>query len=161
MFNFEKILFKNGEAPYINDINLNQMQDNIKSAMVELDNKYIYSSNEEIIVGEWIDGRPVYRKVINCETLPNATSKYVYHRIENIDFIISDSGFAVDNSGNRVDIPYLSSDGFNSSIYVSSNRSYISLETKIDRTRFANTYIILIYVKTANQTENTASEINN
>ena len=57
----EKINFANGQAPYINDTNLNQMQDNVEE---EITKKGKYSTTETII-GTWINGKPIYRKVFN------------------------------------------------------------------------------------------------
>ena len=57
----EKIHFVNGQTPYINDTNLNQMQDNIEN---EINDKGKYSTNE-IKIGTWINGKPLYRKVFN------------------------------------------------------------------------------------------------
>ena len=36
---------------------------------------------EEVAVGKWIDGKPIYRKVIECGNLPNNTSKTVFCNI--------------------------------------------------------------------------------
>ena len=77
-----KITFTNGQAPYINDETLNQIQDNIENAIEEkqanieeldgkitelsegIDNSGTYSTTEDIKTGEtWIDGKPIYRKV--------------------------------------------------------------------------------------------------
>lgn len=52
----------------------------------------IYSTTEQI-VGTWIDGRPVYEKIINMGAGPNSTTKNVAHGISNLDFIISMDGF--------------------------------------------------------------------
>ena len=45
-------------------------------------------STEEQVVGTWIDGKTVYRKVIDIGSLPNATVKYVSHGISSIDTLI-------------------------------------------------------------------------
>lgn len=37
----KKITFKNGQAPYLSDTTLNQMQDNIEEAINEVDSKFI------------------------------------------------------------------------------------------------------------------------
>lgn len=34
-----------------------------------------YSTTEKV-VGKWIDGKPLYRKVVDCGTLPNNSEKY-------------------------------------------------------------------------------------
>ena len=37
----KKITFKNGQAPYLSDTTLNQMQDNVEEAINEVDSKFI------------------------------------------------------------------------------------------------------------------------
>ena len=39
---------------------------------------------EECIIGTWVDGKPLYRKMIDFGTLPNNTRKEVKVSIENI-----------------------------------------------------------------------------
>lgn len=52
---------------------------------VWIDTNTDYYSTTEQIVGKWIDGKPLYRKVINFGTLPNNTTKNVAHGISNVD----------------------------------------------------------------------------
>ena len=53
-----------------------------------------YSTDEVKTGGKWIDGKPIYRKTIDCGSLPNTASKTVSHNITNLDFVISCYGFA-------------------------------------------------------------------
>ena len=75
-----------------------------------VDDKFNYSSNEQI-VGKWIDGKTLYRKVITFNYFPNNTQRVVPHYITNLQYICwyeyswydkSDkrffSGFRFDNS---------------------------------------------------------------
>ena len=56
-----------------------------------------YSTTEEV-VGTWISGETIYRKVVSCGTLPNKTDKKVAHGISNFNHIIQVSGFCKDAS---------------------------------------------------------------
>ena len=56
----EKINFSNNQAPYLSAENLNQLQTNIENA---IQTSEIYSTEEQVI-GTWIDGKPLYRKVV-------------------------------------------------------------------------------------------------
>lgn len=51
-----------------------------------IDNKFNYSSNEQI-VGKWIDGKTLYRKVITFNYFPNNTQRVVPHYITNLQYI--------------------------------------------------------------------------
>lgn len=42
----------------------------------------------------WIDGKQIYRRVVNVAPLPNATVKSVQHNTRNIDKVLSLQGFA-------------------------------------------------------------------
>ena len=48
-----------------------------------IDNKFNYSNNEQI-VGKWIDGKTLYRKVITFNYFPNNTQRVVPHYITNL-----------------------------------------------------------------------------
>ena len=54
-----------------------------------------YSTNE-IKIGTWIDGKPLYRKVVDIGTLPNATTKHVAHNIANIGSVVTLRGIVTD-----------------------------------------------------------------
>lgn len=51
-----------------------------------IDNKFNYSNNEQI-VGKWINGKTLYRKVITFNYFPNNTQRVVPHYITNLQYI--------------------------------------------------------------------------
>lgn len=53
-------------------------------------------STKEIKIGTWIDGKPLYRKVVDIGTLPNATTKHVAHNISNIGSVVTLRGIVTD-----------------------------------------------------------------
>ncbi len=52
----------------------------------ELNEKLKYST-EETVIGTWIDGKPLYRKMVDFGTLPNNSSSSKNHNIANIKHI--------------------------------------------------------------------------
>ena len=56
-----------------------------------------YSTTEEQIVGTWIDGRPIYRKVFNYESTMSPGGWFTIGTVENIDGVIN--GWAICNEG--------------------------------------------------------------
>lgn len=79
-------------------LNSDSIQDIISSADLSnyaVTNGNTYSTSEQII-GRWIDGKPIYQKIVDCGSdLANAstkTSKNISHGISNIDFWISTKG---------------------------------------------------------------------
>lgn len=119
--------------------NLNQLQTNLYD-YVDEENLIIYSLNETLTKKRWIDGRPIYRKVIDMGNLNNATNKAVSHGITNLDFMTHASGFAYST---QVQITHA---GFNDEIYW--NKTYMTWNTKSDRRNFV-AYVICEYVKTS------------
>ena len=53
-----------------------------------------YSTKEQVI-GQWLDGKPIYQKTINTGALPNKTTKTVAHNISNIDIVIEIRGIGI------------------------------------------------------------------
>ena len=110
-------------------------------------NKNAYSLDEHII-GTWVDGRPLYRKIIGCGALPNAAEKKTPHSISNLDLIVSMYGIAK-KPGYMFTLPFASTEP-SASIYVFVNDGDIIIGTGKDRTGFTESYITLEYVKTIN-----------
>lgn len=57
---------------------------------MRLQNKFSY---EEKIVGEWIDGKPLYRRMVQIYGLPNnSVELYEIYNLENVNFAMIDVG---------------------------------------------------------------------
>ena len=109
----------------------------------ELLEKY---STDEVVIGTWIDGKPLYRKVIDFGVLPNNTTKSVSHNILNIDYIKTCIGYATMSETVRgLLVP-----NYNGSIitncYLADDKVFVS--TNGDRSEFINCFIIIEYTKT-------------
>lgn len=65
-----------------------------------------YSTNETRTGKTWIDGKPIYRKVIDCGALPDATSKSISAGVPDLDTLIEIRGMAYSSSTVLV-IPYI------------------------------------------------------
>ena len=69
----------------------------------------IYSTSEIKTNKKWIDGKPIYRKTIDCgKLLGSDTVKSVAHNISNIDLITDRKAFGYISTGNKMtfDIPF-------------------------------------------------------
>lgn len=99
-------------------------------------------STDETRVGTWIDGKPIYRKVINFGKLPNNNVKNVNHNIENMETIIDLHGVFKDSTY-QIKIP--SGGDYNSAIRATNTQ--IGISTPQNLTAFSG-YIILEYTKT-------------
>lgn len=104
-----------------------------------------YSTTEQVI-GTWIDNKPIYRKVIECGSLPNASNKDVTHNIQNLGVTIKCNGMAVRTSDSRALTIPDSTPGAEIVCGVTNTNVYIN--TQNDRSSFNNSFLILEYTKT-------------
>lgn len=89
----------------VNQIEYNGALYNIQDA--EAQKSLVYSQNETDTGKIWIDGKKIYRKVVDCGYLLNKNVKKVEHNIKNIDKItkIDSVGYTVDED--YLPIPYV------------------------------------------------------
>ena len=113
----------------------------------------IYSS-EETIVGTWIDGKPIYRKVIDFGALPNNTTKTYDTGDLKIDtFTEPIRGTTESATGFCSGVPFvhIGNNSYGVSINYNKNTNKISVQTGYDRSVQIKTYVILEYTKTTDQ----------
>lgn len=108
-------------------------------------------STEEVKTGEtWIDGKPIYRKVIQINSLPNNAETTYQTGIVNGE-TIKHQGFLSLTSGDVAlqPMPYISPNQESGNIYywIRKDATLIDVRTKTDRTS-ASAYFIIEYTKT-------------
>lgn len=107
-------------------------------------------STEEQAVGIWIDGKTIYRKVINFGALPNATKKEVQHNISNLEQFIKIEGIAIRQDDTKFSqaLPLVYKNienAYNTALGV--DTSAVQILTDQDRSMFKG-YVTLEYTKT-------------
>jgi len=137
----------------VNDTDINEIKSVVNNNATILQGETTYSLSETDTGKTWVDGKPIYRKVIDFGALPNTSDKFVPLDITNLDRIIFLYGLARDTltgnyfplpNGTTVGSPYLID------FAIASGGEYtnaIRIRTQTDRTNF-NAYIILEYTKT-------------
>lgn len=107
-----------------------------------------YSLTEVLTGGTWLDGRPIYKKTVNCGNLPNNAVKRVNHNISSLDLVIKVEGFAkyYDTSGTWFPVPFTSKSATTSQVQISGSETTIDITTGTDRSS-AISYVTLWYVK--------------
>ena len=100
----------------------------------------------EIRIGTWIDGKPLYRKVVDFGALPNNAAKQYSLSGMNIDFIKEVKGTAYTSQKNGFNIPYPVS-GATTHVTIYWDANNISVITSNDRSAYS-VYLILEYTKT-------------
>lgn len=113
---------------------------NGKKVATEVD----YSTSEHLTGAKWIDGSPIYRKVISIGTLPNNATKSVAHGITALDTVIHLYGAAT-SSANGLPIPY-THNTTNLQIVLNINSTDVNCGTYTDRTAY-NGVVVIEYTK--------------
>lgn len=102
----------------------------------------------ETKVGTWIDGKPIYRKVINFGALPNAGFKQVEHNIADLDFLVHKEVIACGaGRGQFIGVPD-SNTNLPYNIQIVVTKSVIGISTGVDRSSYSECYVTLEYTKT-------------
>lgn len=111
----------------------------------------VYSTDEVKTNKIWIDGKPIYRKVINMGDLPSNSSKIINHNIKNIDFVTSISGLGV-TSTNHYNIPFSPNEAMFSGLSVSMRASSTEISVSANKVVSGHTvYGIMEYTKTTSE----------
>lgn len=119
-------------------------QDDVANLMNE---QRSYSTEEHLTGRKWIDGKPIYRKTVDCGAMPNNTTKNVAHSITNLDEVITLSGNAKRSEGTRLPLPFTSADNLTNNIQVYSNDTNIVIIAGTNRSNYSG-YVTLEYTKT-------------
>lgn len=108
-----------------------------------------YSFNEVNTGVKWLDGKDIYRKVINFGSLPNAgyKPKDVPHGITNIQHFVKVYGIIYVGT-TALPLPYVSGNEENlDMITVQANPTSVYIITGSDMSFVSDTYVILEYTK--------------
>ena len=107
-----------------------------------------YSTTEKII-GRWIDGKPIYRKVLNSVGLAGNTKKSIAYNIDNLDKIWIENGFAI-NALRIVTVPMVGYNGNVSDkvdVWIEKQENVVKLYSNGGWGKDWTFYIILNYTK--------------
>ena len=136
----------NGKAD-TNASAISTINSTISSLSDKIDESESFSSTEKVI-GKWIDGKPLYRSVVNTGALPNNTTKTIPHGISNIKKItfLHGIGHNLITDG-YIPLPYASVTASQTlMIYASVENIYFL--TQADLSNYTESYMIVEYTKT-------------
>lgn len=140
----EKINWINGQAggTPLSAENLNQMQDNIEDAIEDLKNNV--TTGQEVVTNQYIDGKRVYTKRIDCGYAPNNTHKNISHGLNNVTFIKIEGIGYKNNSLITYPLPFAYADSDRIGIWT--DETGIKVQTWADKTDF-HIFVNLYYTK--------------
>ena len=122
----------------------NQQENVLNDVKGYVDSSNSYSTDEVKTGGKWIDGKPIYRKVVNFGALPNATTKKVAHGVNNIGDITHIYG-VTHSSKMTIPLPYARSVPI--ILYATQDDVAIEISTG-DYIEFTRSEITIEYTKT-------------
>ena len=103
-----------------------------------------YSTEEHLTGRKWIDGKDIYRKVVDVGALPNDTTKQVAHSIT-YDAIVSLTGICSNSDNAFLPMPAVATSSAYA-IELSIDITNVVITTAQDRSAFSG-YVILEYTK--------------
>ena len=110
---------------------------------------YTYST-EEVVIGKWIDGRNLYRKVLNVGNLSSGTSTTRNHGITNFDRAIHLYGSARNisqTSRYTIGLPYPANVSTDTAISLQANNVRVQLYHPADSASYS-VVVVMEYIKT-------------
>lgn len=110
-------------------------------------NKKKYSALETMTDEYWIDGKPIYRKVVDCGALPNATTKQVSTGLSNVSYVDYEIMAISTKNKNYTKLPSVALGDLSNSVAISLTFDTINLITKADYTMFDQVYATIYYTK--------------
>lgn len=140
----------NTKVGNLNDLNTTDKSD-IIGAINEVNNKInnkvdLYSTSEVKTDKVWIDGKPIYRKVIITGVLPNRTGKDIATGLTDIN-VINMYGYAVRPTDNlHITLPY-SAANYNVAVNYHETNNSLSIVAQSDMTAYTESYVIMEYTK--------------
>ena len=144
----KQYLNQNADIPATNkvqDTDMNEIKSVVNNNATILQGATTYSLNEIDTGKRWVDGKPIYRKVIYVPSLPNAGSLYIDPAITNLGYIFDIYGMASTN----VPLNAARPDGIEleNSVWYEAAEGKIRIVTGRDRTS-VSAYVIIEYTKT-------------
>lgn len=103
-------------------------------------------SEDEHVVGTWIDGKALYEKTIDFGVLPNNSTKEVAHGITNLGNVLETKGMCWGSNNVYVPLPFSYPTTQNCiGVYVTATA--IAIRTGMDQTIQTSCYVTVRYTK--------------
>lgn len=105
----------------------------------------VYAATETLTNKVWVDGKAIYRKVINFGTLPNSTTKSVAHGVSGATFFTDCRGMCKRSDGTHLALPAAWPGAVSVACYPDSTN--VNIVTGGDLTAYTTCYVVLEYTK--------------
>nr|DAK99457.1 MAG TPA: hypothetical protein [Caudoviricetes sp.] len=113
----------------------------------KITNTNTYSTSETNTGKKWIDGKDIYRKVIELSNIPASTTEYSYN-VENIDKIVNAQASWYDTTDKATFVTNLRYDGSGANIKFTYLKDKFKVEVKYDWVeRTSDVSVVIEYTK--------------
>ena len=147
--NIGEVISEPTSVAYVDTANI--VDEAVTAAKIDLSTLGGNYSTSEVDTGyTWINGAHIYKKTVDCGSLPNNTSKDIAHNITNMAQVVRIEGVSYRSSDGiwfQIGNVPNASVGIETSINVNVNTTNIVLITGNDRTNMT-AYVTLYYTKT-------------
>ena len=148
-YNWTKLVRGNDKVTSLSSNSTDEQYPSAKAVKDYVDKKQTYSTKETVI-GTWIDGKPIYRKVYEINSLPNKERMYVDCNIPNVQHVITMRG-VMESSTEWDSMPSAYTNGtlIDSLVIERTGNTLtrIRILNNFDRSKFS-AFVILEYTKT-------------
>lgn len=128
-------------------LQINQNKNDITGLTSKTNNLSNYSSNEINTGATWIDGKPIYRKVVNTGQMPsNTNSKFVATGISGTVNVIKLYGMAKTSDNFAITLPE-ASNGYIIRLSFRGSDNNIQIQAQTDRSAYRTSYVVVEYTK--------------
>jgi hypothetical protein len=128
-------------------LQINQNKNDITVLTSKTNNLSTYSSNEINTGATWIDGKPIYRKVVNTGQMPsNTTAKYVATGISGTVNVIKLYGMAKTSENFAITLPE-AANGYIIRLSFRGSDNNIQIQAQTDRSAYTTSFVVVEYTK--------------
>lgn len=146
--NGQKVLVPLTDTTPVDEVAVGNIQSVTSNAVAE---SLSYSTTENLTGGTWIDGKPIYRKVIPF-TIGNSSTQYVTHNVTNYETIVGFNGYVYNTAqgARSLDFSYYGSTTWCSGISFKATQVLLEMGSAfVGQYTGASAFIIIEYTKTS------------
>lgn len=114
----------------------------------QLSNTFVYKLGEINTKIPWIDGKPIYRMMVDCGALPNATTKNTAHGITGVETYVDCYATAYNGTTNILRLPFAGGVTGENNVDVFVSSTNVSMRTVADYSAYEQSYAYIFYTKT-------------
>lgn len=137
------------EVNKITDSNMNEIKSVVNNNANFLSNNSTYSTTEQV-VGAWIDGKPIYRKVVSSTSVSTGGESTIATGLSNVNEYIKAEGFLYRTNNTCFPLSRINPNNlaYATGLYITQSDNTVRIETGSNVTNISKVIVVLEYTKT-------------